>query len=73
MLFLPPAACKWSLNMKNRQSKCRSWILGCVKNSTTALEKKGSCITGYSARADLHTGADLSQITQKCKGERKKK
>lgn len=44
-----------------------------MKNSTTALENKGSCITGYSARADLHTGADLSQITQKCKGERKKR
>lgn len=66
MLFLPPAACKWILNTKNRQSKC-------VKNSTTALENKGNGITGCLARADLHTGADLSQITQKHKGERKKK
>lgn len=45
---------------------------GCVKNSTTALENKGNCITGRLARADLHTGVDLSWITQKCKRERKK-
>jgi len=45
---------------------------GCAKNSTAALENKGNCIAGCSARDDLHTRVELHRNAKE-KGKKKGK